>query len=42
MAAPVVEASGFPVSLSPDSTPIITQPITEQVAETTSEVNTSI
>lgn len=30
MAAPVVETSGLQVSLSPD----ITQPITEQVAET--------
>ncbi|KAM9335435.1 mitochondrial inner membrane protein OXA1L [Symphorus nematophorus] len=31
VAAPVVEASGLPVSLPADPTPIITQPITEQI-----------
>ncbi|XP_041820439.1 mitochondrial inner membrane protein OXA1L [Chelmon rostratus] len=31
LAAPVVEASGLPVSLPADSSPIITQPISEQI-----------
>lgn len=37
MAAPVLEVSDLSVSLSPDSAPIITQPVTEQV-EATAEV----
>ncbi|XP_070849441.1 mitochondrial inner membrane protein OXA1L [Chaetodon trifascialis] len=36
LSAPVVEASGLPVSLPADSTPIITQPITDQIPETVS------
>lgn len=43
VAAPVMEASdGPPVSLPADPASIIAQPITDQVAETTSEMKSLI